>query len=91
MQYKSKYIVPIGPEGIHILNTGDWRTSRPVIDKEKCIGCGLCLIHCPVNSIRKSSEGFHVDYAYCKGCGVCAHECRVKAISMEPEGKDNEV
>ncbi|HAA83498.1 MAG TPA: pyruvate ferredoxin oxidoreductase, partial [Thermodesulfobacterium commune] len=22
--------------------TGDWRAFRPVLDKEKCIKCGMC-------------------------------------------------
>ena len=24
--------------------TGDWRTERPVTDKEKCNKCGLCWL-----------------------------------------------
>ena len=48
MEFKSKYIVPIGADGIHVLNTGDWRTQRPVLDQETCIACGTCLLYCPV-------------------------------------------
>ena len=22
--------------------TGTWRTFKPILDKEKCVGCGLC-------------------------------------------------
>jgi Pyruvate/2-oxoacid:ferredoxin oxidoreductase delta subunit len=29
------------------LDTGTWRTKRPVVDKEKCTYCGLCAIYCP--------------------------------------------
>jgi hypothetical protein len=25
--------------------TGDWRTERPILDKEKCIKCALCWIY----------------------------------------------
>ena len=41
MEFKSKYIVPVGADGIHVLNTGDWRTQRPVLDQEACIACRL--------------------------------------------------
>ena len=25
--------------------TGSWRVFRPVVDKEKCNGCGLCAMY----------------------------------------------
>ena len=64
--------------------TGDWRTERPVWDKEKCNKCQLCYIFCPEGCVREDAEGFfQADYFYCKGCGICAHECPTGAISME--------
>lgn len=85
MKFKSKYIVPIGANGIHILNTGDWRTQHPVMDDEKCVKCGLCFLYCPVSSISKANGKFVISYDYCKGCGICAHECKKQAITMVPE------
>lgn len=85
MKFKSDYIVPVGAEGIHILNTGDWRTQRPIMDKEKCNNCGICFMYCPVNSISKQESVFVISYDYCKGCGICCHECPRRAISMIPE------
>jgi hypothetical protein len=32
MKMISDYIVPIGPEGLHIIDTGKWRTRRPVLN-----------------------------------------------------------
>ncbi|MEM2921308.1 MAG: 4Fe-4S binding protein [Candidatus Bathyarchaeia archaeon] len=66
--------------------TGDWRTFKPVIDKEKCINCLLCWISCPEPSINQVEGGkVEVDYEFCKGCGICAEECPVKAITMVEE------
>ena len=88
MKFKSQYIVPIGADGIHVLNTGDWRTQRPLMDESKCIKCGICFLYCPVNSIRKTDGKFVFNYDYCKGCGICAHECKQQAITMvREEGK----
>lgn len=89
MEFISKYIVPIGCEGLHIIQTGKWRKRRPVMDKEKCINCGICLMYCPVNSVKRTEDGsFEISYDFCKGCGICAHECKQAAIAMVPEKED---
>jgi len=31
--------------------TGDWRTFRPIINKELCTKCGICAEKCPSQSI----------------------------------------
>jgi len=74
--------------------TGSWRYMKPVVDKEKCIGCSTCVPFCPeaaieVESIKykvesKNKKGIAmIDYDFCKGCGVCADVCPVKAIVMK--------
>lgn len=63
--------------------TGDWRSQRPVTDREKCIKCGLCWIFCPDMAYRLRDDGFfESDLYYCKGCGTCARECPTDAITM---------
>ncbi len=71
--------------------TGEWRNVTPVVDKEKCIGCGTCVKHCPDACIAlkkmKKANGDEakiamIYYKYCKGCGVCAQVCPTKAIKM---------
>ena len=67
------------------MDTGSWRTQRPVVDEEQCIFCGNCALYCPVQCMVDRGGYFSPDLNFCKGCGVCAVECRKKAIAMEPE------
>lgn len=86
MKYRNNYVTSIGVEGIHVLNTGDWRVKRPVILQEACVRCGSCFLYCPVNAVYKTEDGkFDICYDYCKGCGICAHECKKNAITMVAE------
>jgi len=50
----------------------------PIIDKNKCIQCGLCTKLCRFNAIRD----FSVDGISCEGCGFCYRICPCNAISM---------
>jgi pyruvate ferredoxin oxidoreductase delta subunit len=68
------------------MNTGDWRTERPVVDQDKCNICGLCVLFCPPQCMVEDGDYFKANLEYCKGCGVCAKECPKKAITMMPEG-----
>jgi 2-oxoisovalerate ferredoxin oxidoreductase delta subunit len=67
--------------------TGAWRNIKPVVDKEKCIQCGICWKFCPDMSIIIEAEFPVIDYVYCKGCGICAEECPTKCIAMVEEEK----
>ncbi len=54
-----------------------------VTDKEKCVGCELCVFLCPFNAVEIGEDGkAEVILAACKGCGVCAASCPEKAISV---------
>jgi pyruvate ferredoxin oxidoreductase delta subunit len=64
--------------------TGSWRVFRPVIDKEKCTRCGLCVLYCPEAVIGRLIT---IDLTFCKGCGIYAHECTKRAIAMVREEK----
>lgn len=62
-----------------------WRTKRPEIDPEKCIGCLQCYLYCPDGVIRKDGDKVAIDYDFCKGCGICLKTCKLGAIRMEAE------
>jgi pyruvate ferredoxin oxidoreductase delta subunit len=63
----------------------NWRVSKPVIDYEKCVSCGLCVTYCPEAALSQEDRRPVIDYRFCKGCGICAYECPQKAIEMVKE------
>ncbi len=58
-----------------------------LVDREKCIGCGLCVEVCSFAAIiledieGKGLRAKNIE-ASCKGCGLCAASCPQKAIDM---------
>ncbi len=67
-------------------HTGSWRVQRPVIDRDICTRCGLCVVRCPDGAIALDEDGYPViDYDHCKGCMICRHECPVVGIHEEKE------
>jgi pyruvate ferredoxin oxidoreductase gamma subunit len=69
------------------VETGLWRTLRPVIDSARCKRCWwLCSTYCPDGAIQVDEAGRpRIDYAHCKGCMVCVAQCPNHAIEMLPE------
>lgn len=67
--------------------TGEWRTSTPIWEQEKCKQCLLCTPVCPDGSVPvRNGKRAEFDYDHCKGCGICAKVCPFGAITMV-EGK----
>ena len=64
-----------------------------VIDKDKCIGCGMCAKGCPANAISRIEPEYiapnhklgsmHIDANKCVKCGACIATCKVNAISKQ--------
>ena len=69
------------------LDTGGWRTERPVVNPDLCNYCGLCAIYCPPQCMVDKGDHYEANLAWCKGCGICANECPRKAITMVSEGE----
>ncbi|MCX6013103.1 MAG: 4Fe-4S binding protein [Chloroflexi bacterium] len=72
-------------EFLTTLDTGSWRSERPVVDAAKCRQCGWCYLYCPVGCIDNIDGKFVPNLKWCKGCGVCVKECPVAAIKMVTE------
>ncbi len=90
------------PAGGIILNAGntawnDLSISRtgwmPVLDREKCVHCGICDLVCPDLCLvwgDGAGEPFArelkgVDYRYCKGCLRCVESCPTGALAKFAE------
>ncbi len=57
-----------------------------VVDRDLCIGCGLCEEICPYGAHRIEEGKSQVIEILCRGCGSCAAECPRRAISMRHYG-----
>ena len=51
------------------------------VDRDKCSGCGECILACPYNAIERVEGKAQVNVALCKGCGTCVGACLAKAIT----------
>lgn len=54
--------------------------SIPIINKDKCIGCGRCVRTCPVNAISLVDNKAVIN-KLCVGCASCSAVCPVGAIT----------
>lgn len=71
----------------------------PVINRDKCVGCGVCERQCPrqVIHVIPADSNYHVNCVSkdkgkdvksvckvgCLGCGLCVRQCESKAISLQ--------
>ena len=58
----------------------------PVIDEDKCLGCGGCMENCPCGALELEDKGgydkkSHVYTQNCTACHSCEPLCPVQAIS----------
>lgn len=68
------------------VNTGLWRTMRPIIDYDLCKGCWwVCSTFCPDGAINVKDNLPDIDYDHCKGCLVCVAQCPPHAIAAISE------
>lgn len=55
-----------------------------VLDQEKCVGCGVCLIVCPQSVLGMNNGHARIeDRDACMECGACARNCPAEAVSVQ--------
>lgn len=55
------------------------------LDREACIGCGMCIAVCPHRILGMGEKKAEVlDLDGCMECGACALNCPAHAITVEP-------
>jgi len=53
------------------------------VNKDNCVGCGLCVDACPNGAIKMVDGAAAVDPDVCIDCEACVSECPNGAISMK--------
>jgi carbon-monoxide dehydrogenase iron sulfur subunit len=50
-----------------------------------CVSCGedCCVLHCPVEAIKKKDGKVYVDQEECTACGTCVEVCPFGVMRME--------
>jgi MinD superfamily P-loop ATPase len=63
-----------------VIKTQEFIGSKvAIIDKAKCIKCGICKEKCNFDAITRDLK---VDAIACEGCGVCVIACPADAIAL---------
>lgn len=102
---------PIGYKNAPIGNINPWIGSTisndlspirkgyvPILQKEKCVNCGLCDLACPDMAFKFEKREYNgkqcmvnmgIDYHYCKGCMRCIGVCKYDALIKVKEDEAN--
>lgn len=78
------YCNTICPVGTTLSVFARFSIFKPIIDKSKCVNCGLCAKNCKSACINIKEHA--VDYSRCVTCGNCISVCNKGAIKYTSQG-----
>ena len=82
--FRNEYLAHVVDHHCPICNR---EKPHPVIDAEKCKGCGKCRKNCPMEAISGAVKQAHtIDPEKCINCGACVGNCPFGAITAAKEG-----
>ena len=86
----TKFLEEVGAGNIEIIppiNVPIGYRGKIKYDKEKCIGCKLCIKVCPSEAIEfiESDKKIKIYLARCTFCSQCNDICPVNCLSMSNE------
>jgi len=58
-------------------------TTRPVVNRDLCVQCGICQGHCPQGAIEERGKRLEIRYRDCIRCFCCQELCPQGAITVE--------
>lgn len=59
-------------------------SSKPVINRERCTGCNICVKYCAHHAVTLDTSKLAViDYEKCVGCGQCVALCQFKGAVVK--------
>ena len=70
--------------------TADWYKSRFLVNKKRCVKCGLCYRVCPTGNIKRSKDGEISFGKECILCVKCFNLCPVDAVLICERSRDDE-
>lgn len=54
----------------------------PIVNPEKCSGCGACISVCPANCISFENGKAFVQESDCRNCHICVQACPENAFEI---------
>lgn len=76
------YCNTICPVGSFLGLVGGFSLFKPVLDKEKCVKCGLCAGSCKSNCINLETK--EIDATRCVACYDCITSCKRGGVKLVP-------
>ncbi len=65
------------------LGKAEQHSGRPLLDEERCEGCGRCTVVCPQAAMTLVEGRARYNPEHCVGCGDCMRTCPAGAIEFD--------